>query len=235
MAGEVTFDISALQAAADRLRAALPASALAGAQAIANEGVRQLEVVSPRNTQRYVRAWLDAGNRAGLGPFVLPPIRPDRYAKLYRRYLLYQVSQFERIVRDNMRQGRTDRAASTARRRLAAAKRELSRYRPDSIVIGLQIFAGRRGGERYVRFGTRPVVTVRHKVYGGEGRSAMVGSDAVVSLKNLEPHARLVERRFSIVKRLERAARSVGAPRASRETLGRLAAAGRGAGVVVMA
>lgn len=209
-----------------------------------------IEMLSPRDSNRYLRAWQIAANDAGL------PARPvlaikasanrDQYiaalerqvalwAGEYRKHAGWRRRAEQEDAAAGLRRDGTPRARRTkqrwykdAGRKMRAAQKNLDRAREElekalkteGILLidrghfsGLMNDAGRYasgatgtgfgfGTSRSGGPGKRRRTTVRDKIYGGEGQITTVitpfGHRTVMTLRNMEPHARIVEKRHQV-------------------------------------
>ncbi len=185
--------------------------------------VDTMEIVAPRDTNRYVRAWQLAANDAGLPPRAVLPVRSSskraewikalegqvdywaRQADKWQRLMtLYEQYDAAHPTKKNgePRKKRTATASYRRYRRLRdRAAREVKKA--DEILAealaseGFLLFD--KGGfapGRAARFGKRKRfrTTIRAKVYGGEGSVMHIGPVTLVRLHNREPHASIVSR-----------------------------------------
>ena len=104
------------------------------------------------------------------------------------------------------------------RKEVERTERELRRALGSESII----FFDRNANERR----TRENHTVRHKIYGGDGKLFTIGDQLFVELSNQEPHARLVEAHPKLghpVKAAYAALRHIGIRRASTSYMNRMA------------
>lgn len=230
---------------------------------------RTAAMISPRDTQRYVRGWMQAGNQAGIPPFALPTIKPSAYIAKSTKRLKRQADRWgkvverEREVRDYWAQvytnryiriGRNDKHGRQAQRKMEAADKRLEKaldiYQsaveqllnldPTSILIGgkyglkggIGNDAARRLNERTNEQKLRKssLDTVRTQIYGGVGRKMKIGNGriTVISLAQLEPHARIVEARHRVRARSLAAVKRTALPKANARLVAMLTRAWRG-------
>lgn len=216
--------------------------------------VEQLARTSPRDTNRYVRGWIDAGNQAGLGTRRLPTIKQPRDTKFGLERLITQHERArKRVVRaekslefwDNIltnryertgRRGRWRRDASrkraAAKRTLVAATKQFERARQilldatgtddgrgATLNAGVIVIGGRKTKKAT---SLSSLASVRTKPIGGEGQMLILGGRLVLRLANLEPHARIVERRHRVMRRAAESLRRLGLARVTAAELRRL-------------
>jgi hypothetical protein len=186
-----------------KLRAMANASPEAGEAAVKIMTERALRKVlerAPRDTARYVRGWAQAGNAAGIGGFLVPPLQKAKWFDTILRAIRKEERKWAHIVASNQREGRSDKWTRRAERNLERAREQVARFdrAPEGAVIGFNILGGKRAP------------TIRHTVYGGDGRVFRVGNRTYVSLHNKEPHATLVEWRYGLMREAQRDFRGVG-------------------------
>lgn len=198
-----------------------------------------------RDTNRYVRGWAIASNEAGLPAIAVPAVQRSKYADTYLKILgdqvdafAWRVAQLERLIEERFR--RTGRAMRGvyyqelyrklegprgARMRLERAREELAMAAkrhamdaPDYLFIGLYnkdgIYTPIKGARTKGRT-ARQLATIRTKVYGGAGRVVVNDAQSVFILRNLEPHASILESRWHYAAMALRMARSTGVSRMS--------------------
>lgn len=189
---------------------------------------------SPRDTNRYVAAWAMAANEGGLGPFTAPQIRPSRdaekiEARLSKQYWKWhdEAEEFTQIVRRYEEQGRRDKWYRDAKRKLRKYEKLRDRagqtldefYLAGGLAGSIILIAGRKAGKRGP--GLSSLASIRPTFYGGKGERIQAGSRTFIKLTNLEPHARLVERRSKTLKVASIRARKIGVKRVSRKYIDR--------------
>lgn len=230
----IKVDISKMKLAHASVRQALPAARVGLIRQYAASIVRNLATISPRDTNRYVRGWIIAGKQVGIHNIPLPVIKSSKYKEEYLGRLAEQVERFQSEVeaaevlidawyhRKNRRRVgyyNTLLAKKTkAEHRLARAREEYEKFvrRDSSIVMGVGINTsktrnGTRGRGSWVKSGGRRLsITVRDRVYGGNGRLIIRPDQAVLILSNLEPHSRIVERKRRVLAQADAAARLAG-------------------------
>lgn len=167
----------------------------------------RVAATAPRDTNRYVRGWMEAGNAAGVGRFHVPGLnRASRYMQIKKR-LSDEIEWWSYIVMRNRNQvpPRHDKWANQAERRLARAQEEYKRFfqAEGGAVIGINVYSA-LGGSKPVR--------ALPKIYGGTGRiiSLEAGRGTVVQLHNKEAHASMVERNTRCMSRAYSAFRGTG-------------------------
>ena len=193
-------DRRGLQRKLRAMASASPAARESAVKVMAGEVVRRVLLSGPRDTNRYLRGWAQAGNAAGVGPFFVPPLKAASWGVTILRRLTEHERFWQRIVARYERQGRSDKWARRAQRDLEKAREQIRRFHDTAggAVIGFNIIGGGRAP------------TVRHKIYGGAGRVVRIGEKTVVELHNKEAHASLVEWRYGTMRSASRAFRGVG-------------------------
>jgi hypothetical protein len=175
-----------------------------------------VEDLTPKDTNRLVRGWIEAGNDAGVTSRPLPPLEKSERYDEYMAELEEQRERYEKEVKshasmkalyerqdtiDPVRKDGTPRKKRTRQpyykkitKRLRKAEKRLARVEEEiAKALGNEstIFFS---SESYVnRKRNQAFTTVRDTVYGGEGRSSLRSERLVVELRNLEPHGNIVE------------------------------------------
>lgn len=190
--------------------------------------IEQLDRNSHRDTRRYVRAWIQAGRQAGVSSLPMPPIGPAKAREKWMEVLTRQLrseTAYLKFLEDRKRvwydqhpeklkhgfppylkklQGWIKKQETRVQR----SAEELKKYTGTDTAIIINAF--RAKGK---------LATVRDKVYGGSGRLSIARDTTTLELKNLEAHARIVERKFHTLSRSESGVRGVGIRRASAKYL----------------
>ena len=193
-----------------------------------------------RDTNRYVRGWAIANNEAGLPAVAVPAVQRSKHADTYLRILgdqvdffAWRVAQLEQLIEERFRRtGRPMRGVyyqelyrklegprgarmrlERAREELASAAKRHAMNAPDYLFIGLYnkggIYTPIKGVNSKGKT-ARQLVSIRTKVYGGDGRMVVTDTATIFQLHNREPHATLVEHRWGYVWSALRFARSTG-------------------------
>jgi PAS domain-containing protein len=205
--------------------------------------------LAPRDTNRYVRAWIMAARAVGLRAPPLPPLRPSaEHGRAMRRLARLTASAERRLAKDTRarefwhnvytnryeRTGRKGRWRNDALRKVGAADRRMAkaaevvqRYREVAGVLERSptgvIIWGRRPGKRGHGLSTVPRVIERE--FGGTARREVGrNGEPTIKLINREPHARIVERNWRLALR----ARAMAAKRFRKVMKGRHQASGTG-------
>ncbi len=159
-------------------------------RSVANVIVRH----SPRDTQRFVRSFVMAGNEAGVLTMPLPKLVPSRYLadhqnrllRQYRKLVGFLVTWYGDVHFPTRR--KPDRWFHRLREAMLKAERQLAEMTETAILIG-----GRRSGV------LSRLATVRREEHGGTGRWLDYAGRTYLELRSLEPHAAIVESRTRVV------------------------------------
>ncbi len=183
-------------------------AARARRDAVTHDGrliIRVIERIAKRDTNRYVRAWLQAGNQAGLGPFTVPAVQKSKHWEEFLAKLEEQIKHFNDVAAKKRRlidawytsKGRRldsygrklESDAVKAEWRASRAYEELGKFvkSPSALYFGATAYV-ERGNQRTLS-------TVRGTIYGGAGSIVTTNGRTVLTLHNKEPHATIVERR----------------------------------------
>jgi hypothetical protein len=219
------------------LSSAAPEAGETAVQIMAQEFLGSVVDASPRDTNRYVRGWMEAGNKAGVSSYALPQIEPSRFADRFAARLERQLVEWEQKLEEAERierywrelhqeryvaKGRTDKwERDLLKKAKAAAARvektrglvTIAREQVDKYHAGAVVIWGRSVKRE---FSKGQLATVREQAYGGDGKMMRNGWGTVVLLHNLEAHASIVEKRLRIVARATARLRAVGFKRATR-------------------
>jgi hypothetical protein len=167
--------------------------------------------MSPVDTGRFKAAEAQGLNQAGAGPFPVQPIRPDTSpkAKAFRdkvtRTLTRQVEYWRGVTRTIEARGGTKALATgkenkrykQARKNFERANQYLSEWvasEGTGAVIGVDYWQRRAEAQRRKDKDPELVLTRAYsKVYGGTGQLIDYNGKQVISLRNKEPHAYIVE------------------------------------------
>lgn len=191
-------------------------SRVAGLQALVRPALSRAVMAAPRDTNRYVRAWIQAGNQAGVLEMAVPPVRESRFVEQNEERLKAQELRYRRQL--DRAKGRWIRWQNIVIRRYEAVGRTRGRWYQDAknklrkaeqdYQQALKVWTRAseeldklqsHRGQAIVIFGNSKkrslTITVRPKVYGGTGRVYSSPDRAVMVLHNREPHASIVESR----------------------------------------
>lgn len=197
--------------------------------------VRFTQLAAPRDTNRYVRGWAQAGNAAGVvgAPFAEAELQPSKYRGRLIFRLELQVADYERLLkywRDIIEnrykaQGRTgkwladaEKQRNRTQRRLERAQEELQKFQSNDYALVIFRKQNKSGGL---------TVTTREQVKGGTGSVEWAGDRPFILLHNREPHASIVEKQHRVVARGRVYAKTLGGQLYGRSYLARLAKAGK--------
>jgi hypothetical protein len=210
-------DLSRMRAKMRALEFASEHAKNRGVEAVGGLLVDVLDDLSPKDTNRYVRAWIEAGRKAGVTDRPLPALRESRDREKYleklrsqlefwigrRNYARSRMEQYERY--DATAPPRKD--GKPRRKRTSqpyyAKMKKLENRAGKQVERAARELTRAEGSEHFIFFDAESIVqrkqnrslsTVRHKHYGGEGRVIRSGTTAIVELRNKEPHALPVER-----------------------------------------
>lgn len=185
--------------ALDRSSRPIAVRVLGGVATRAGQLFRQ---VSPADTNRYVAGWVRAALGAGATGLAVPALKESKGRRRNQLWLERQrdkaqeaVEAAEALIRAWYPPGRPRKGyfrrlqarLDKAHKRLQRAEQELRSFEQNESAIVI-------GGARR-RDGSRGLATVRQRVFGGQGSIVRVGDQHVLIMRNLEPHAKLVERR----------------------------------------
>jgi hypothetical protein len=242
-------DVRPLQERIAFARRRIPGARAEALRSAVRTGLRAVLAVSPRDTLRYSRAWAMAGNQAGVGPFAVPSVQRSRFAEQWADRLAVQtIEQWQRLKRARLLLDSNERALRNAEAAIANGRRgkemrlrlielrrtnaKLRRWEKEAeekwkqSKEELDLYAASGGqavvifGKRRTKTGRQRLTTVRPKIYGGSGREHHTPEASRIDVRNLEPHARIVE----FKKRL--AAKAMGLLRQMGITTGRAALLG---------
>ncbi len=177
-----------------------------------------LAIKSPRNTNRYVRGWIQAGNMAGVTSLPEPRIVPLRETE--------RGKYIERLqLQLDVRQKRVDKLtaifnawyASKPNRKLGTYGRKLQRElkaAENSRDIAWKWLTKAEESESFLFMAASPkakrkTASIREKVYGGVGSQTHREDSSQIMLRNKEPHCRILEARLGLVREAKRFATQV--------------------------
>lgn len=195
--------------------------------------VTSLQQIAPQDTRRYIRAWTLAGNMIGAKNPMPVLKRSSRHAEYIRRLEAQWFAAKRRVetltnlrdrwYKDRKRTGyyrKLNTQINAAQRRVEKAEIELTKAGMNESFI----FIGGRRGKRGVG-----LAGVREKIYGGRGRLVHGQFTTLIRLHNLEPHARIVERRSKALAKSERVAALLGLRKAKKSYINAVVAAAKAA------
>lgn len=188
-----------------RWKAAGPVARRAGLREMARPIFQVVSQKGPRDTNRYVRAYMVASNELGIG-LAIPAVKPGHFANEFLPMLRRQVAYWEMRDEQYRRENRThQKYYRKIQARLMKAREQLQKWDETSIIIFGRASRAQGGGATLTRAVSR--------VFGGEGRFIDHDHLTFIQIVNKEPHARIVEARiFPEAKQLlsGKAARTVG-------------------------
>lgn len=185
------------------MRQRLPSARELGLRSLADKAADAFERISPRDTNRYVRAWLEAAGGAGSNPRPIPVLQASKNAAYIRKRIVGQyVEQHRAVLRTEkwinswwppgskinaFARSQLNRLAKMKKReeRLLEEIRTLDASPTDAVLL-----IGGRGKNGFA--------TVRTRIYGGTG-FVDVGA-GVMYMRNMEAHAYIVESKRAIKK-----------------------------------
>lgn len=180
------------------------------------------------DTGRYARAYAMAHNQllpwASAGvilPVALPELRPSDYLGMIRRRTEKQLERLELAEdrwfrlkesderRPNHRRWKSYRAKLKILDRIEKSmERALEQWKAAREAAGAGVSAEDgaaaifiAGRKTKTRFRLSNVGRVIRRIFGGEARLIRAGTMSVVEIRNMEPHARIVERRTRLMSR----------------------------------
>ena len=227
----LSVDASRWRGRIDAVTRALPAAARDAAVAGGRAFVEWMDMYARRDTNRYVRGWQTAFNDIGVGE----PVRVSRVVNSRKNDVYLAVLEKEeararrellfRQERLKKRLGYTKgKVGRSERREMAIIKKLDTRItRIDEEIQKAQGATGLLFFDMYR--GKRSFSTVRTRVYGGRGAVDVTDGRAVLVLRNLEPHAAILEKRYGFVRAAADGARGQGLRRASNAHARRIARA----------
>lgn len=174
----------------------------------------RVSATAKRDTNRYVRGFLMAGRDLGANVGPIPNVQPSKHAKRIRELIERQVERFGFALGKTKREleylyplGRPKRPRSTAYAELFAKERELEKLyqRAKEELDKLN-----EGGEATLLIGFlhsgqaqkgRKLLSVRHRVYGGDGKFVVSRGATYAVVTNREPHAKILEKKWGAFKK----------------------------------
>lgn len=222
-AKEITHRGDRFRVQAKRAEAERSLARRKGVEPLGTVFVDTLEIVSPADTNRFIRGWQLAANDAGLPPRAVLPVkdsaRRDEFIEALESQVAYWVGEAEDAQEridsydaiDAQRPLKKDGTPRKSKRSSPAYARAVRRRNTAirEITKAEEILGEAVGAEGFLLFdkggfaagrrggyGKRKRFrsTIRTRVYGGRGSIEDAGGVAIVSLHNLEPHATIVAR-----------------------------------------
>ena len=243
MATFARIDDSRFRARIGAIRRELNPAGITFNAVVASEIVKYPILAGPKDTNAYVRGWQIAHNKlvplgnGRIAPVTVFPLRESRYSRQNRHRLERQLQKWELIVQNLQRSVAHMRSFKTSSTRTAVAERNLRKAitirdmarqqlaRIDSPGGGSAIVIGGRKTQGF--FTTGSLATARVGFYGGDARVISIGRRSMIEVRNMVPHAHLVERRTRLVAAALAASKSRGLQVGRTAYKGRLAAAAR--------
>jgi len=203
----VRADTSVMKARGLAMRTRMPSARESALRGLVDIAAGAFDRLSPRDTNRYVRGWLEAVGQAGSSPRMMPALKAGRNSTYLRKRIIGQwVQQHRQVLRTekwlNTWYPPGKKRGAFARRQFALLekmkKREerlkqeietLNASQTDAIIL-----IGGRGKKGFA--------TVRTNVYGGVGFIDVLAG--VLYLRNREPHAFIVEAKMRVKQKVGR-------------------------------
>lgn len=234
-------DISGAMAKLRRLESNRALAGQRGVSVLATAATGDMVVqaaISARDTQRYMRGWTISHNDAAgmtlgeVGPKVLPAVLPGKYAEKIRPRLVGQYQKWKAIEENLLRLKAADERRGKGKEQDWPSYRRLMKTLDKigdivdrtieqieaydkAVVEGTTGTAVVIGGRRTKRPGISNVSRISFKLYGGSARVFTQAGRTFVEIKNMEPHARIIERRLGIGRSSIAKVRTIGLFRAS--------------------
>lgn len=220
MAGPLaTINTTKFQRKLDSIRKDARAAEVESVLSATHPVIDALQFISPRDTNRYVRAWMMAGNHTGAGRWPVPEVRASRTSALQAARLeqqLYRYTAFRKEAEESalfwerMWQTRYEntkrndiwqrdcltkkRKADKRLAKLDELVKRLEKTLKDYKETDIVIWGSHKAANQNILL-KRNLHTIRGKVYGGEGFVLRPGNGRVlVRIRNKEPHAYIVEK-----------------------------------------
>jgi len=179
--------------------------------------VEAVDELTNKDTNRLSNGWIEAGRKAGVSDRAMRPIvkskNQDKYIKKLEDQVDYWAKrlEFARFVQKSYEE--KDAAALPRKDGKPRARRvkqpyyqkmkKLERRAAKRVVRAGEELEKAKGADGFIFFdadsyiqrkANRSLSTVRDKVYGGDGRTEVIGGRLVIELTNKEPHGRIVEK-----------------------------------------
>jgi hypothetical protein len=212
-------NLSGLKAKMARYRAQGPVGRQAAAADMMKVVMADIVRNVDKDTNRLVRAYMQAANDLGVGSYTLPPIKESAYAWLQKRRLDKQLREVRLLLETAKTQAakaqhvylvfyaergrKLDKWGKMYRDRAAKATTRVQRIQKvvDRAQEQVTNFTGTEIiiGGRKVKLGKDPGVSalaqVRVPVYGGDGRWIQTPTASLARVHAKEPHATINERK----------------------------------------
>lgn len=210
---------TALDRKVESWKAKMVPVAVAQAKRATQLTVEYATAIAPRDTNKYVRGWIQAGRQVYGGVARLPPIEQSKYAKHLAMALVVQAVRARKLEKFYTRRlqvwyknqnrkpdkwsRRLEKQALRQRERANKAEELARQFRdnPGATVIRRKYSYVLAGNDKQDRRnlnddpGRKGLdIEIRNKVYGGQGKLVVFGKTVRVQLDVLEPYSLSVER-----------------------------------------
>lgn len=237
-------DASAWVAKLRAQRAAGPAARRSAATSMVQHLSNRLVQISRKDTNRYVNGWIDATVAAGATQN-REPFRKSRNSDALAKALATQLVRLENILaglvamrakwdmegrKHDRSYQRVQQGIDKQKQRVEIAKQHIENFNKHgaTIVMTRGTGAGLAGYERRADSGKGVNVEVKHQIYGGTGRILQGQNTSVIIVHNLEPHSRVLEKRFGTLRTASAGLKAFGAKQGGATYLRSLLAASSG-------
>lgn len=208
MTVSMTVDAKPLKAALAKVRHAAPLVRRKTLIAIANVYGRIVMETAPIDTGRFIAGEAQGLNEAGAGPFPVRQIKAAGYSQKRRdeitrmleaqlEWWRYQKNRLEARGVRSIATGKQSKDYTLAVKNYQRCIQYLAEWRASEgtgAVIGLQFWQRLKEAKRRKDQNPDMVLTRAYsKIYGGRGHIIQSNGREVMSLRNLEPHAYIVE------------------------------------------
>lgn len=190
-----------------------PKGRMAAARFLTSGVIAEVRRTAPRDTNRYLRGWLQAAADIGL-VVALPPLLKSKHREELAKVLALQVTMINKRLafltqrkaewypesrRPDRYSRKLDREIERQYERLEKARDQARRFGMDenAIVMMRGTSAALAGYQKELR-GDALMATVRDQVYGGSGRIIDGSTATVILLHNKEPYCRAIEKRHQV-------------------------------------
>jgi hypothetical protein len=208
MTVSMTVNTRPLKAALAKARQAVPAVRKETLIAIANVYGKIVMETAPIDTGRFIAGEAQGLNEAGAGPFPVQKVKAAGYSQKRRdeitrmleaqlEWWRYQKNRLEARGVRSIATGKQSKDYTLAVKNYQRCIKYLAEWRASEgtgAVIGLQFWQRLKEAKRRKDQNPDMVLTRAYsRVYGGKGRLIQYNGREVLSLRNLEPHAYIVE------------------------------------------
>ena len=231
---KVSTDRAGVQGVISRLQYGRSAARRRALVAATRPVVQAVLNKTPRDTNRMARGFELAGNTAGVGPFIVSPVKASRYFNLNRQILGEQAAglrrEYQQARSTRIAYERSNRAVLKGRgKSRRGAGRQSSYYRKLVSQENKLLNSFRRAVAQKTQLtessvliynkGRRVNVTVRNRIYGGDGDIIHTRDTSICRITNREPHAIIRARANNVVAPALVLGRTLGARSGRREYL----------------